>query len=118
MTEVASDEDGAAYLTSEVRFNALAGLDYEIAVDGFAGRRGAFTLEWEFQVTSDKIPVITAQPVSQTALFGSAPLFAVVATGTGLVYRWHLNGNRLTGETNAILALTRACPKTADIGEA
>src|SRR5262249_36631492 len=54
----ASDEDRGDYLTSEVRFNATSNVEYQVAIDGFAGGQGTFVLSWALDVTSDTLPVI------------------------------------------------------------
>jgi len=47
-------------------------------------------------LTFNTIPVITNQPVSQTACSGKAIHFTVVATGTGLTYQWRKGSVGLT----------------------
>ncbi len=114
LTTVASDEDLGGFFTSEVQFNAVAGTDYQIAVDGFAGGQGEFILGWDLEITSDTLPVITTQPLSRAVLIDSDVTFNVSATGTGLTYQWFFNGSALSGATNT--ALTRSSVQAADVG--
>jgi hypothetical protein len=51
-------------------------------------------------------PIITTQPVSQTAPTGSNVMFSVVATGAGpLSYQWRKDGADIPGATGPTLAL-------------
>jgi hypothetical protein len=59
-------------------------------------------------------PVITAQPVSQTNLAGSAAVFSVQAYGTAPQYQWYKNGQPVSGGTQA--ALTLAAVTDGDAG--
>lgn len=57
---------------------------------------------------SVRLPRILVHPLSATAYRGTAASFSVVAdsTLTGLSYEWYHNGEIVTGETNATLALS------------
>jgi len=105
LTLVASDEDRAGFLTSEVQFNAVKDVDYQIAIDGFVGQQGAFTLGWNLEVTNATLPVITAGPTSQSVTFGSTVAFSVMASGSGLTYQWFFNGAPISGATSSALDL-------------
>jgi hypothetical protein len=62
---------------------------------------------WEGRILNDDVPpVITAQPISQTAPVGSTVQFSITAINNPLRYQWYQNGQPLAGETNAILILT------------
>jgi len=51
-------------------------------------------------------PTLTAQPVNQTAVAGTAASFSVTATGTGMLsYQWKKNAADLAGQTSANLSL-------------
>ncbi|MBI5772005.1 MAG: immunoglobulin domain-containing protein [Verrucomicrobia bacterium] len=60
------------------------------------------------------VPVITAQPASQTGTVGGSATFAVAASGGSLTYQWFRNGQALAGATGATLALTNL--QVADVG--
>ncbi|MDR2862906.1 MAG: immunoglobulin domain-containing protein, partial [Puniceicoccales bacterium] len=61
------------------------------------------------------IPVITAQPASQTVNEGGLVVFAVTAAGAPpLSYQWYKNGSLLSGKTSSLLVLTNAV--SADAG--
>lgn len=103
---VASDEDRGGFLTSQVMFNAVSNETYQIAVDGFVGKRGPYNLSWTLAVTTNMLPVISLQPSNQTLTLGSTGALSVVATGSGLIYQWYFNRARLNGATNRDLVLT------------
>lgn len=56
-------------------------------------------------------PVITAQPVNQTACIGDSAGFSVTATGANLTYQWRkglvnlINSGNISGATTAILSI-------------
>jgi hypothetical protein len=106
LTSVAQDEDSGGFYTSLVEFNARAGTNYAIAVDGVGGASGAVLLNWSLIATTAVIPVILVQPVSQGVVLGSNAQFTVTAAGVGLTYQWRFNGTALPGATNATLLLT------------
>jgi alpha-tubulin suppressor-like RCC1 family protein len=106
LIKVAADDDRGGYFASRVRFNALAGQLYQIAVDGYAGDKGTFTLRWDLEMTPEVLPMITNEPVSQAAAFGNNVTFQVGAVGAGLQYQWTFNGATIAGATNATLTVT------------
>jgi hypothetical protein len=110
LRETASDEDSGGFLTSQVSFNATAGVDYQIAVDGFFGATGNILLHWETEVTAQTAPQITRQPVSVAVAAGSPAEFEVEATGSGLSFEWRLNGTPLPGARTARLTLSNVGP--------
>jgi hypothetical protein len=135
---LAADEDRGGYFTSEVRFNAVGGLPYQIAVDGLGNNAGHFTFSWDLFVTDVVLPVITNQPVSQTVLPAGTAIFQVGAVAgckdghhdcrhpdkdhheqhpddvVPVFYQWLLNGVPLIGATNATLIIANA--GDADLG--
>jgi len=57
--------------------------------------------------SSSGLPVITTQPVSQSAPLGGSATFTVAATGVGtLSYQWFKDGELVTGATGTSLSLT------------
>lgn len=67
-----------------------------------------------FSLTVNAPPVITAQPVSQSACLGDSISFTVAATGTGLTYQWRkglvnlVNAGNISGVTTATLTIDPA----------
>jgi hypothetical protein len=107
---IATNDDMLAdtEFTSRVLFNAVAGQDYQIAVDGVKTNRTAGSVV--LTITQPPAPpAIAVQPASQMPLhvtnatasvgvtvFGAAPLFK---------YQWLFNGNAILNATNASHAL-------------
>ena len=123
LVEIAANDDDASndpnlvtnrFFASQVRFNAKAGVDYAIALDGFGGDAGYFVLAGQFEVTTDLYPVITNQPLSQVASLGTNVIFTVGVTETNLDFQWYLNGSPLAGQTGNQLARTNI--GAADVG--
>jgi len=132
LVTVAADEDSGGFYASGARFNALAGVEYEIAIDGFGGSVGQFIFNWELLLTNAYLPVITNQPASQTVAPGGIAVFRVAARlgcrdghhdcrhedrdppGHGhpgdddelLTYQWFLNKQALPGATNKLLTIS------------
>jgi hypothetical protein len=100
---VTSDDDSGGFYTSQVQFNAIAGTNYQIAIDGFAGSSGNISLNWNLEETSDQIPQIKTQPQSQTALTNTTATFTVSVDSTflPLTYQWQLNGTDITNNISA-----------------
>lgn len=100
LTPVVSDDDSGGNLSSTVTFNVVAGTEYQIAVDGYAGATGlAFV---NLAPTADSAPFIMVHPANKTAALGQAAAFSVAATGSlPLSYRWFFNNLEIGGATNA-----------------
>jgi hypothetical protein len=56
---VAENDDGQGTTTSSVAFEAVAGTTYHVAVDGYNGAQGAFTLNWLYPTVSHAILTVT-----------------------------------------------------------
>lgn len=110
---VAADEDSGGYLTSAVTFNAEAGVEYHVAVDGYAGASGELVMSWELTPTTIAIPQIDEPPASQVASVGQPLVLQVAARGPDLRYQWQRNGLPIPGATNATLALPTVSPESA-----
>ena len=102
LTNLVSDEDGAEFYRSTVKFNAVGGTKYEIAIDGFAGSSGNLVLNWSEEITSDTVPIILSQPRSQSVLPNTSATFSVVAESQPSLtnfYQWQFNGLAITNAT-------------------
>nr|MDP7291140.1 immunoglobulin domain-containing protein [Verrucomicrobiota bacterium] len=112
----AADADLGGYLTSKVRFNAVEGQVYHVAVDGFNGATGDVVLNWQLEVTAAVLPVITVQPQPTTGVVGFSAEFVVsleVET-SDIGYAWYKDGQLLAGETTKRLVFEEV--KTSDAG--
>ena len=106
LTTVASDDDSGGFYTSIVTFNAVAGTQYSIAVDGAYGAEGNIILNSSFQLLAPAVPQIISGPVDQITSLGGSATFTVLASGNGLTYQWFFNGMPLAGATGSTLQLS------------
>jgi hypothetical protein len=113
LSEVASDEDRGGFLTSEVRFNAVAGTEYLVAVDGFAGASGDIVLSWELVPTVEQLPQVTLQPVGKVAVAGDSVTLVAAVTPANAALQWFANGQPVAGATGATLQLPAVTPEQA-----
>ena len=106
LTGVVSDDDGGGFGSSRVQFRVNGGTTYALAVDGFAGTSGRYTLSWNLEITNEEFPRITTQPASRSTTNGGTAVFTVVAEGAvSLGYQWFRNGVELPGATAATLTV-------------
>ncbi len=104
------DNSGPDGRTSALRFNALAGREYLIVVDGVAGARGIAYINYHLQAAPAGVaPTITQQPASQTIALGGSTAFTVVAAGDApLSYAWSFQNAPLPGQTGNSLPISNA----------
>jgi hypothetical protein len=119
LQEVASDDDGAEFFASEVKFNATAGQPYQIAIDGVYGSEGDILLSWNLDATLIRLPQILQPPVDAVVNLGGRASFSVgainppPATGA-LSYEWCRNGLIIPGATSATYTIPAV--SFADLG--
>lgn len=104
LTSLAENDDDVGYLNSIVSFNAFAGTQYQIAVDGFYGVQGDIVLSWVVQPSSPgALPVILTQPQNVTAAPGATVILTAAAqtNQAALTYQWLLNGSPASNAPNA-----------------
>ncbi len=71
LTEVESDDDSGPGNTSQLKFNAVAGVTYSIAIDGYSANAGQVQLGLEFTATVDRLPWFLTHPRSRAVLPGA-----------------------------------------------
>ncbi|MBN86526.1 MAG: hypothetical protein CL885_03285, partial [Dehalococcoidia bacterium] len=116
LIEKSSDSDSGGFLTSKLRFNAIKGEVYSIAVDGFNGATGDIVLSWQLEETEAVLPVIVSHPTSTTGIIGQKAGFEVrleVETDE-IRYVWFKDGNLLPNETSSQLVFERV--SLSDVG--
>lgn len=117
LTLVGSDDDGGGFHTSRVTWNAQAGIDYNIVIDGVTGETGNYVCSWNLESTGVRVPVITLQPRSQTVLPGATATFTAAATDPRgvVIYQWFHNGQPIPGATSSNLTVKYV--QAADLGQ-
>ena len=82
---------GRAISPSEAVFNAVAGTNYLIAVDGRASVSGDIVLSWNLNANITQIPMIVQQPLDTTVVTGDTADFDMFAASTAILsYQWYL----------------------------
>jgi len=115
LTPQAADEDSGGFLTSRASFNAVAGTEYLIAVDGFGGASGNIALRWSLDTSTVPFPRILTQPISMTVTGAvSATFFVKLDNLTNVTYQWFRECRAIGGETNDTLTIAAVQP--ADVG--
>ena len=114
LSPVASDEDSGGYLTSAVKFPAQKDVEYQIAIDGFAGASGRTVLSWNMVSTPEPVPGIIHGPVDSIVERGSSVTLSVTTSGANLRYQWFRDGLALAGAIGSSLVLNNA--QAADAG--
>ncbi len=115
LVAVANDDDRAGFATSQASFNAVAGVEYLIAIDGFAGASGNIVLGWSLDTTTVPFPRIFNQPLSETVFTGSTAMFSVEVTSpTAVTYQWFFGCRQIIGATSSSLVINNA--QQADVG--
>lgn len=108
LVPVASNDDDPEVprLTSVVHFDAVAGTDYQIAVDGYEGFTGDIVLGWSLVAGAVPLPKIEEPPSSVLALSRSTVTFQVKASPPGVTYQWFHNSEPMVGQTNSRLVVS------------
>ena len=100
LTVVTSDDDTPTNVQSSVMFAAAAGTEYRLAIDGYNGAWGPYTLSWRYPIA------ILSQPQDQAVMVGDAAAFSVMATGSPIFYQWLSNGVTVSGAVGTNFSLT------------
>jgi hypothetical protein len=100
LARVAGNDDGGPDHSSQVTFDAFAGMTYRIAVDGWNRATGEVVLN----LTVDFIPpTIVLHPTTTSVFSQEYAYFSLEVIGTKpLVIQWRKNGIAIPGETTAL----------------
>ena len=97
-----NDDESLSVLHSSVTFNAIAGVLYEVQVDGYAGAEGAIQLNYPSPGGAEGPPVIVTQPVGRTVVVGDPFTLSILVVGAdSLTYQWSINESPITGAQSA-----------------
>ena len=99
--ESRNDDDPGFAPTSLIQIGAIAGREYEIAVDGYKGATGAVVLNWSFLPASSPPPIIVSTPNDQAAKQGDPVTLTVNMIASGNIsFDWYFNGIEDTNQTS------------------
>ncbi len=120
LIKVAADNDEGGFFTSSAAFNVEPGVQYKIAVAGFANTQGKIVLDWSFEQSPDDIPQVTEQPDSVTVTeenTQTVTLTAAAATKdgdtSGFTYQCFYHADPVPGATSPTLMIAAA--KASDV---
>jgi hypothetical protein len=118
LRRVAADDDDGGFRTSAVSFNARAGQEYSLAIDGFNAQAGQIVLSWSLTETAEFLPEITLQPPGLLISAGEALELRVDSTtptpGATLGFQWFRNDREVAQAIGNVLQLPTLRP--ADVG--
>jgi len=101
--------NGHGLATLNLTFNASSNTVYRIAIAGFNGACGEFTLSW----LQPSAPVFTLQPVGRDVFTGSNVTFTAMAIGVpDPVYQWRFNGTNISGATSSLFTTNNVSTNT------
>jgi hypothetical protein len=116
LVEVASNDDSASdFLNSEISFNVIADKPYFIAIDGYNGSEGEILVEWFFEATPERLPVILQQPVDQVIKRGGDVTFMVQTDSPNVSYQWFFNGEPIQDANSPVLTLRNTTDGSAGL---
>jgi hypothetical protein len=107
LTPIAANDDDGGLFTSRVRFNALAGEKYHIAVDGFGLAVGEALLNWTLDTKGALLPAIAFLTPNQTVGEGETITLEVGVENRLVAYQWMLNGKAIEGATSSLLKVEK-----------
>ena len=98
--EARNDDDPAAPPTSLIQIGAIAGREYQIAVDGYEGATGTVILHWTFAPAAFPPPIIISIPNDFSAKQGDTVNLTVNLISSGNTqFAWFFNGIEDTNQT-------------------
>jgi hypothetical protein len=107
LTPVAANDDDGGLLTSRVRFNAVAGEKYHIAVDGFGLAVGQTVLNWVLDTKAAVLPIISFLTPNQTVGEGETIALQVNVENRLVAYQWFFEGKPIQGATSSLLTIEK-----------
>ena len=85
-----------------------AGIEYELAVDGYAGAIGEIRFDWNFKFVADLIPIIVLDEPDRALRIGDRLQLTAQVTveaGAKVKYQWLLNDQELLGQEDPTLVI-------------
>lgn len=116
LTEIERDDDRGDFSTSALQFNAQAGVDYLIAIDGFNNASGNILFSWELNAAQlVSVPRVRITPEKNTVNLGEPYRLTASVTGNiqSVNLQWVHNGTPIPGATDTTLDIAAASPRDA-----
>lgn len=101
-----ANDDSVGHL-SKVTFNATAGTEYQIQVDGYSGATGQISLNYPDPASAGAVPAITLQPQDLQVLVGTSIELRIEAVNADS-FQWFFDGNPIAGANTANLTIPSA----------
>jgi Big-like domain-containing protein/lamin tail-like protein/Ig-like domain-containing protein len=102
---VSNDDVNNTNVNSQVVFDAVAGVSYQIAMDGYVAGVGG-PLVFRMNLPNPN-PIILANPTNQLVNPGATVTFSVTAGGPGpLRYQWRFGSSDILNATNSTFTIT------------
>ncbi len=85
-----------------------AGVEYELAVDGYSGATGEIRFDWDFKVVKELVPVIVIDEPDRALRIGDRLQLTAqitVESGARVKYQWLLNDQEIPNQEDPTLVL-------------
>ena len=118
LSEIESDDDRGGFSTSRLEFNAVAGVDYMIAIAGFNEANGNILFSWQLDPNQAIIlPKISISPDKNTVNIGEPYQLQTSISGDlqGTILQWFRNGKAIPNANGTTFDIESAKPEDAGI---
>jgi hypothetical protein len=90
-------------------------VEYQIALDGFAGETGRTVLSWNLVLTAESVPGIVYGPTNSLVQLNREVALGVTTSGVNLRYQWFHDAAAIPGATGSAYSLSNA--QATDAGD-
>ncbi|MDA7521153.1 Ig-like domain-containing protein, partial [Verrucomicrobia bacterium] len=118
LSEIESDDDRGGFSTSKLVFNAIAGVDYMIAIAGFNEANGNILFSWQLDPNQDiSLPKISISPGKNTVNIGEPYQLQTSISGNlqGIILQWFRNGKAIPDANGTTFDIGSAKPEDAGV---
>ncbi|HXI52938.1 MAG TPA: immunoglobulin domain-containing protein [Candidatus Saccharimonadales bacterium] len=118
LQELASDDDTGDFHTSRISWNAQAGVEYHVVIDGVTGETGTYVCSWNLEPTTARLPVFTLKPRGVTVPPGGTATFTAAVVDPDpyyLRFQWFRNDEPIPGATSSNLTILNV--QTPQLGQ-
>ena len=118
LSEIESDDDRGGFSTSRLEFNAVAGVDYMIAIAGFNEANGNILFSWQLDPNQAiSLPKISISPDKNTVNIGQPYQLQTSISGDlqGTILQWFRNGKAIPDANGTTFDIASAKPEDAGV---